>query len=450
MTLRRRLVIAVSALGVVLVVAGVAVLGVQRSFLLGRLDAELVALSQNPRAMLALSERVQSGSAEPSGTFAEVYVGRMGPGGRLVTLLAPTSDPTLRPRVGADEMLASPVGRATVSGEARRVRVMTAPLRNSAVAVLAIPTTGVEAATRRLALALGLAGLAVVAALGLLLSWVDRLGLRPIAAMTEAADAITRGETDRRVPLAPAGTEAERLGRALNTMIDTSTAAEERTRRFVADASHELRTPLTSIQGYAALHTTAATSPELPPSVQDALRRIGDESRRMNRIVEHLLDLTRLDEGGPARTERVEVPAILTDVAADLRVVAPDREITVTADTPLAVRGDRDRLTQAVVALGANAVRHTPPGTPVDLAAFSGDGVVRIEVSDAGPGIPAEHLPHLFERFYRVDAGRDAGRGGGGLGLAIVEAIVQAHGGSVGATSTLGQGSTFTITLPSA
>ena len=104
----------------------------------------------------------------------------------------------------------------------------------AAVAVLAIPTTGVEAATRRLALALGLAGLAVVAALGLLLSWVDRLGLRPIAAMTDAADAITRGETDRRVPLAPAGTEAERLGRALNTMIDTSTAEPSSTNRLRA------------------------------------------------------------------------------------------------------------------------------------------------------------------------------------------------------------------------
>ena len=139
------------------------------------------------------------------------------------------------------------------------MRVVTATLPNGrAEAVLAIPLTSVDVATTRLTMTLGLVGLAVAAVVGLLLWWVDRLGLRPIAAMTDAADAITAGDTTRRVPPGPPGTEAARLGEALNAMIDTTAATQERMRRFVADASHELRTPLTTLQGYAALHTRAA------------------------------------------------------------------------------------------------------------------------------------------------------------------------------------------------
>ena len=466
MTLHRRLVIAVSALTMVLVVAGLGVLLVQRAFLVGRLDAQLAALAQSPRAILLASARADAGA--PAAGLSDIYVGRMAADGTLTTILAPTSDPGLVPALVPGERVTDPQARPTASGEASRVRVVTAPLPNGrAQAVLAVPTTAADAATRRLALTLGLVGLAVAGVVAMLLSWVDRLGLRPIAAMTEAADAIRAGDTARRVPPGPPGTEAARLGDALNAMIDSNAATQERMRRFIADASHELRTPLTTLQGYAALHTGRAgttatpdavapvegvTSPEVAsPEVADAMRRIGEEAARMRRLVDGLLDLARLDDlealGGLAR-EPVDLGVLVRDVAADLRMVAPDRVVTVQAPQSLIVSGDRDRLTQGLVGLTSNAVRHTPAGTAVWLRVVPVPGAVRVDVADAGPGIPPEHVPHVLGRFHRVEAGRSSSRGGSGLGLAIVDAIARAHGGSVSVVSEVGRGSTFTLNLP--
>ncbi len=451
MTLRRRLLVAVAVLAIVLVAAGLTVVAVQRTLEVQRLDSQLTALARTPRALLLASQRV-AGGAEAAG-LSDVYVGRMAPDGRLVTVLAPTSDPDLAPRLQPGEAVPTPETRRAASGEARTVRVLTVALPSGrGEAVLAVPTTSADAATRRLAMTLGLTGLVVAFVVGLLLWWVDRLGLRPIAQMTEAADAITAGDTGRRVPPGPPGTEAGRLGEALNAMIETTAATQDRMRRFVADASHELRTPLTTLQGYASLHAARPPGPlgaDGRAEVDDAMRRIGDEAARMRRLVDGLLDLAGLDEGRILRRDPVDLGPLLRDVGADLRVVAPDRAVTVEAPESLVVTGDRDRLTQAVVGLTSNAVRHTPAGTPVSVrAAAEPAGTVRIEVADAGPGIPVEHLPHLFDRFYRVDRGRAAASGGTGLGLAVVDAIARAHGGSVAVASEPGRGTTFALTLP--
>jgi two-component system OmpR family sensor kinase len=366
-------------------------------------------------------------------------------------VLTPQSDPGLLPLLGPGERVTTPQGRPTASGEARRVRVVTASLPNGrAQAVLAVPTTPADVATTRLTMTLGLVGLVVAAVVGLLLWWVDRLGLRPIAEMTDAADAITAGDTTRRVPPGPPGTEAARLGEALNAMIDTNAATQARMQRFVADASHELRTPLTTLQGYAALHTGragAADQAEMD-EMADAMRRMGDEAARMRRLVDGLLDLARLDDLGVVARDPVDLGVLVRDVASDLRVVAPDRVVTVDASASLVVTGDRDRLTQALVGLTSNAVRHTPAGTPVWLVVVELPDTVRVDVADAGCGIPQEHLAHVFERFHRVDPGRSSASGGTGLGLAIVDAIARAHGGTAGVASGPGRGSTFSITLP--
>ena len=158
----------------------------------------------------------------------------------------------------------------------------------------------------------------------------------------------------------------------------------------------------------------------------DAMRRMGDEAARMRRLVDGLLDLARLDDLGVVSRDPVDLGVLVRDVASDLRVVAPDRVVTVDAPASLVVTGDRDRLTQALVGLTSNAVRHTPAGTPVWLVVAELPGAVRVDVADAGPGIPAEHLAHVFERFHRVDRGRSSASGGTGLGLAIVDAIARA------------------------
>ncbi|MEO7070920.1 MAG: HAMP domain-containing protein, partial [Nostocoides sp.] len=260
MTLQRRLVVATVLLAVTILVAGLTILGAQRHYGIAALDLQLTDLAHNPKAVLALSARADThpGLTEALG---DVYVGRLTANGRLVTVLAPTTDPDLVPRLRAGDTLTSPVGRTTDSGLARRVRVVAIPLTGSgARAVIAVPTTTADAATARLARTLLLAAAAMAFVLGLILWWVARLGLRPIEQMTVAADAIADGDTSLRVPPGPPGTEAARLGTALNAMLDTTRAGEERMRRFVADASHELRTPLTTLRGYSGLH---ASDPEV-------------------------------------------------------------------------------------------------------------------------------------------------------------------------------------------
>jgi two-component system, OmpR family, sensor kinase len=194
--------------------------------------------------------------------------------------------------------------------------------------------------------------------------------------------------------------------------------------------------------------TDAAQAEADRAEMVDAMRRMGDEAARMRRLVDGLLDLARLDDLGVVARDPVDLGVVVRDVASDLRVVAPDRVVTVAAPEALVVTGDRDRLTQALVGLTSNAVRHTPAGTPVWLSVVELPGSVRVDVADAGPGIPPEHLPHVFERFHRVDRGRSSSSGGTGLGLAIVAAIARAHGGSASVASQLGHGSTFSITLP--
>jgi two-component system OmpR family sensor kinase len=445
MTLRRRIVLAVIVLAVTVGLAGTSVLLVQRRYLVGQLDTEITALARNPRALLALSTRPNVGQVIPD-ALGEVYIGRMGAGGRLTTILAPADDPDLVPRITPGESLPTAVGRLTASGNATRVRVITAALGNGAEAVIAIPTTRADAATRRLALTLGLAALAIALVIGLVVWWVVRLGLRPIAQMTETADAIAAGDLSRRVDPAPGGTEAARLGHAINAMVDTTQATQARMRRFVADASHELRTPLTTLLGYSSMHTPGGgASPEV---VDDAMRRINAEATRMTRIVEGLLQLTDIDEHGLAAREPVDLVPLLRDAVSDLEVVQPQRPASLEAPASLVVLGDRDRLFQVVAALTTNAMRHTPTEAAIAVRAMAVGGVVHVEVADGGPGIAADHLPHLFDRFYRADRGRARSQGGNGLGLAVVASIVTAHGGRYGVSSTPGSGSTFWFELP--
>jgi len=447
MTLRTRLLAALVVLVVALGATGVVVTLVQRDYLYDQLDHRLMSVAERPRPVL---QRLALGAAGPTtGFIAEMYVGII-ENGQLTTVQAPTDDPDLVPSLLADHLPTTPITRPTLAGQSDQVRVVTVHLPNNRVAVFAVSTAQADDAVQRLVTTLAVAAGIVLLLVGLVAWWVIRLGLRPIRRMTEAADAISGGAQDVTIEAIPGNTEAARLSHALGTMIDTTREAEAKTRRFVADASHELRTPLTTLRGYSSLHSgELPTDPAALAEVSDAMRRINQEATRMSHIVDDLLDLTAMDEMRLDEPTTFDLAPALSDLVNDLKVVQPARTITVTCPGPTWASGDRNRIVQAVAALANNALRHTPPAAPVTLSAtpLVGGGV-RVAVIDQGPGIPAEHLPHLFERFYRVDRGRARASGGNGLGLAIVAGIITAHGGRYGVESPAGGPTTFWFELP--
>jgi two-component system, OmpR family, sensor kinase len=323
------------------------------------------------------------------------------------------------------------------------------------VTIVAIPLTGVNGSLHRLLLVEGLVVAGVLLALAGA-SWaLVRIGLRPLDRIGATAGAIAAGDLSRRVEHPSPNTEIGRLGVALNGMLARlegafaeRAASEGRLRQFLSDASHELRTPLASIRGYAELFRIGAARG--PEDTEKAMGRIEDEAARMGVLVEDLLTLARLDEVRDAATDDVDLAELAADAAADARAMAPDRRVEVRGDAPAVVLGDADQLRQVLANLLRNALVHTPPGTPLEIATRAAGGRVTLAVRDHGPGLPTERADALFERFWRAEAGRERGRAGAGLGLAIVAGIVDAHGGEAHAADAEGGGAVFTVSLPAA
>jgi two-component system, OmpR family, sensor kinase len=256
-----------------------------------------------------------------------------------------------------------------------------------------------------------------------------------------------------RVPDADPRTEIGQVGTAINRMLGhvagalaVRQASEMRVRHFVADASHELRTPLAAIRGYAELSRRVRDG--VPPDVTHAMRRVESETARMTVLVEDMLLLARLDSGRPLATEPVDLSRLVIDAVSDAHIAGPDHRWQL--DLPeesVTVAGDAARLHQVLTNLLANGRTHTPAGTTVTTRLAVGDGVATLTVSDDGPGIPADLLPDVFDRFARGDTSRSRAAGSTGLGLAIVAAVVEAHGGSVEVSSRPGW-TAFTVRLP--
>jgi two-component system, OmpR family, sensor kinase len=243
------------------------------------------------------------------------------------------------------------------------------------------------------------------------------------------------------------GPRAAVLTARLQRAFEAQRRAEERLRSFVADASHELRTPLATMHGWIDLYVQGGLSD--PDELDHAMERMQAEVGRMRLLVDELALLAHLDAARPLNHEPVDVVALAGEVVDDARVVAADRAITLEGAAEAVVDGDGPRIQQVLRNLVGNAVQHTRPGTPVTVAVGRQDGYVTVAVRDEGDGIAPEHLPHVFERFYRADPSRSRdGGGSSGLGLAIVEAIVTAHGGTVGVTSAAGRGTTVRVALP--
>jgi two-component system OmpR family sensor kinase len=324
---------------------------------------------------------------------------------------------------------------------------------DSGITVVAVPLRDAEQTLSRLLLVEGLVIGGVLLALGLSAYVVVRLGLRPLDRIERTAGQIAAGQLSHRVSPANRKTEVGRLGLALNAMLDRleeafaeRTASEERLRQFLADASHELRTPLSSIRGYAELFNMGAAAD--PESTELAMRRIEEEAKRMGVLVEDLLLLARLDETSDRPPEPVDVAALARDAVEDARATAPERTISLDAGEHAVVSGDAHQLQQVLANLLRNALVHTPAGTPIEVAVEREPESVTLTVRDHGPGLPAAARTTIFERFWRAEGGRERGRAGAGLGLAIARGVVEAHRGEISAADAPGGGALFVVRLP--
>ncbi|GGW50152.1 two-component sensor histidine kinase [Streptomyces lucensis JCM 4490] len=341
-------------------------------------------------------------------------------------------------------------------------RVVASPGRDGDVLIVGLPLEPVEATVHRLELVAGMVfGLALVVTGVAGAFWV-RWSLRPLSRVAATATRVSElplasGEVvlPPRAPDTDPHGEVGQVATAFNRMLghveDALTkrhAVEERLRRFAADASHELRTPVATVRGHAEL---ALLHPgPVPPEVTRALRRITAESARMGEMVDDLLLLARLDAGRPLERRPVDLTRLVLDAVTDARAAGPGHRWTLDLpQDPVTVTGDAHRLQQVLANLLANARSHTPAGTEVTVTLAAGGGEARLSVHDDGPGVPEDIRPDVFERFTRAEHRRraDAPGAGAGLGLSIVAAVVEAHGGSVGLDS--GPGSTtFTVRLP--
>jgi two-component system, OmpR family, sensor kinase len=465
--LRLKLLIATILLVLVgLAVADVVTYSSLRSFLFQRVDQQLVASEG-----LVLHKIQEEGGPfpGPGGPNSSVPVGTYGElrdsGGNVIGEPArysyggPTNpDPALPPssRTGAaTEPKVFTTG--SVGGSSLRYRVRIDPVFNQqggrGTLIVAVPLREVDQTMGRLRLIEALVSVGVLLGLGLISWWLVRRGLRPLEEMGVTAGAIAAGDLSRRVPEEDPRTEVGQLGLALNAMLaqieaafEERRASEARLRRFVADASHELRTPLTSIRGYAELFRRGADS--RPEDLAKSMRRIEAEAARMGILVDDLLLLARLDQGRPLEREPVDLGLVARDAAESARAIDRDREITVEVDGSPSVLGDEGRLRQVVDNLLDNARVHTPPGSPVDVRVERRGDDVLLSVRDQGPGLPPEVAARVFERFYRGDPARSRVTGAAGLGLSIVAAIVEAHGGAVSVSTPDGSGAVFEVKLP--
>ncbi len=279
--------------------------------------------------------------------------------------------------------------------------------------------------------------------------WLASRAFVPIDRLTRTTQRIKAGDLHQRLPVPRAQDEVHRLAITLNEMIERLDEAFARQRRFVADASHELRTPVAAIRS---MTDFALLQPMNSEEYVIILRDINTETERLSHLISDLLALARADEG-QTRLEQapMRLDLLAEGVAANAEHLAIERGITlqVKVSEPITVLGDEARLIQVLMNLLDNAIIYTDAGGQVELSAEVSDAHARLTVRDTGIGIASEHLPHIFERFYRVDPARmRTERNSSGLGLAIVDWVVRAHGGSITVESQVGQGSTFTVSLP--
>jgi two-component system OmpR family sensor kinase len=301
---------------------------------------------------------------------------------------------------------------------------------------------------RNLAYLLIGSGFAILA-LGLAGGWVVATrAMQPVEKISVTAQKIASGDLSQRIVHAEAESELGRLVAVLNSTFARLDSAFAEQVRFTTDVSHELRTPVSVIVS----QTQMALSRERSATdYREALEASQRAAQRMRKLIESLLQLSRLDAGQEEiRRFDFDLAQIAKEAVDLLRSLAEEKKIEMIQQLePVRVSGDSERLAQVITNLLSNAIAYTPPGGRVTISSRSENGLAVLTISDTGIGIPAHDIPHVFERFYRVETSRSRDKGGSGLGLAIARAIVHAHGGTIELKSTAGQGTEFTVRLPS-
>lgn len=450
MTLRARLTLWYTAvLGLVLLAFGVAVYALLSLSLIRQVDATLNVAADEIR--LAFRRDVTGIRLPPMALdlTTDVYVQIWDTSGTLVVQNVSVPETPFDPHRLAR-------GVATYSDavfEGIHLRVLTYPLvaqpEGTVVGAmqLASPLTTVDEAQHALLLVLVSGGLAAVG-LAALVGWTTAsAALRPLQQVTETALQITRtDDLSRRIPLSgPAQGEVGRLVVAFNETLERLENLFETQRRFLADVSHELRTPLTTILGNLDLMR------KMGQLDAESLEAISSETARMKRLVQDILVLTQAESGKlPLARSQVELDTLVLEVFQQAKLLAQERvEVRLGQEDQARVIGDRDRIKQVILNLVSNAIEYTPQGGSVTLGLTCVGDWARLTVSDTGPGIPQEELPHIFERFYRVDRSRRrSGAGGAGLGLSIAYWITRSHDGRLEVASEVGKGTTFSVWLP--
>jgi two-component system, OmpR family, sensor kinase len=464
MSLRLRLLALLAGLAIVALLVVEAVTYVQlRAFLYDQIDRTVATSAEIVGDSLGANAAIGKGHLEALvSTTPGVYVGEL-QGDRTIRWQplgvpkggSPAAPPALT-HLGpvTDRDARHPVTVSAASGELQ-YRVAVEPVGTAHAVLFAAPLDGVNDTLNRL-LAIELA-VSAVAIAGVLVAgaWLIGVSLRPLSRIERTASAIAGGDMTRRVPDATRTTEVGRLALAFNAMITRIDAAfaeqaesERVLRQFVADASHELRTPLTAVRAYAELFERGAKYH--PDDLERAMSGIERETARMTVLVDDLLLLARLDQHPTMTARDVDLVGIARLAADASLMIDATHHVAVDGSDAAIVRGDPDALRRVVDNLLGNVRAYTPPGTSARVTVADGPEVVVLTVEDDGPGIPADLLEHVFERFSRADASRSRNAGGSGLGLAIVAAIADAHGGTVGAANADGHrgGARFTITLP--
>jgi heavy metal sensor kinase len=384
-----------------------------------------------------------------------LYVRLLTPDGRLLKAVGQTRLARLvpLPRSWPGEAIGRPSGAAqTVRLPfGAQIRVYRETQRGASGRPFRVEVAGTVRDHDQLARLLGGIALAAPPTLGLAVLvglFLAGRALKPMETVTQTARELSAGDLSRRIALPGPNDEIKQLADTFDEMLARLEAAFRSQQNFVADASHELRTPLTILQGHAdlALSDPAAD----PPQYRRALEVVSAETHRLSRVVASLLTLARADAGSlTVSTQPLDLAELCEETLCRVQPLADRRTLTYDGPEPLMVVGDADWLRQLLLNLVENALHHTPADGAIRITAGRPGAYVCVEVHDNGCGIPPDHLPHVFDRFYRVDKARSRARGGAGLGLAIARWIVERHDGTITLNSQPGLGTTMVVTLPS-